>query len=261
MAVAADPIGFNHEERPMSAAMSEIHRCLAEVARRTAEGDDDRRIHDDVDRGRAVRALAMDAAELLAALRRCNHRAGAVALAIDAAASLAEREIRISIAALEPCRQEHATQTTACASTCRDRVQQVCLALEAELAAGMGLPTRLTATRHVFHRQLRQRERARARLGAQLQAIERRPATALSRARRACVLLGAAAAEWAVRLLDAQERDIIGGLCERGVRLVWLVPRERQAEVATALVRDIAGFAAVIGHDIHGWPQPRSVAA
>lgn len=131
----------------------------------------------------------------------------------------------------------------------RDRLVEVGLAIEQELADLRGVASRLHATRHVVRRRARRRESARATLASEVDAAasdER--ASFAARARRIASLLSRALYAAAGEALGKDERRVVRGICERVIAMVWTTRSAERESVAREIVADASAFGSLLTH-------------
>lgn len=145
----------------------------------------------------------------------------------------------------------------AAALEARDRVVDIGLALEKDLAELRGVPSRLNATRHVVARRQRRREQSRIALASEIDAATGDDRTAWpARARRVAGLLSRALYAATGEALRNEERRVIRGICERVIAMVWTTPPRDRDEVAREIVHDASTFGTLLVHMGSGTASP-----
>jgi hypothetical protein len=131
----------------------------------------------------------------------------------------------------------------------RDRVVDIGLAFEQELAGLRGVPSRLNATRHVVNRRMRRRNANRAALASEIEAATGDPRVPwAARARRVAALLSRALYAASGQSLRVEERRVVRQLCERVIALVWATAADERDEAAREIVHDASTFATLLVH-------------
>ena len=177
---------------------------------------------------------------------------GSVARDIARVAGRELRTIREDLGALSVCAGADAVADEEClarALAARDRVVDIGLALEKELADLRGVPSSLNATRHVVSRRMRRRDATRVALASEIEAASGDERTGWpARARRVAALLSRALYAASSDALRVEERRVIRGICERVIAMVWTTAADRRDEVAREIVTDASTFASLLVH-------------